>query len=392
MRNAVSDAGEPIRAGDDDAARLQLIGAQAATFAHDLNNLLAAVTASAELALGRREIGPELRAELREIRNHAEHGAVLVRRFLAGGRRSVGRSSPIEIEWAIRTHATVLRRVLGAAIRLELTIEPVGLWVRLDEERLEQALLNLATNARDAMPLGGSFLLAARAVRLEATLESFPDAVPAGAYVVIAARDNGAGIAPEALGSVFKRFFTTKGELRGSGVGLCAVLDAVHEAQGFVTLASEEGRGTEVCLYLPRQATPGLADPVESATALVVDDEEPMRLHAVRVLRGHGWRVLSASSAEAAVRMVRGLVGSGGCPLDLLVTDVTLPGIDGPALLRTLRRTWPQLPALLVSGYAESTRPPDLEGVAMLGKPYQAADLAEAARLAASGRAVVGGE
>ncbi len=340
--------------------------------AHDLNNLLAAITARAEAALATPRLSPAARTELDEIRRRAQDGAALVR-CLLGAARPLPAARPVALAPLLSDGAPELRRVLGPQRRLMLMIMQEALVASADPEQLGRALLDLVLNAGDATPPGGSVSLRLDAARVEHALAAVPEPVPAGDWAVIEVRDDGAGIAPALLGKVFEPFFTTKGPLHGSGIGLASVRAALHDMGGHVTIESAPGRGTAVCLYLRRtEAARG--------TVLLVEDEAAVRRVGVRALRRDGWHVIAVGSAEAALERV---AGTGP---DLVIADLVLPGMEGSALVRALRREWPRVPAILVSGYGANALPGDLD-VAFLAKPYRSSELLGlAARLTAENR------
>ncbi len=330
--------------------------------AHDLNNLLAAIIARAEMVLEMPQTGVAPRAELEEIRRRAQEGTALVRRFLGQARRAT-EPVPTALGPLLAGWAEELRLVLGPDRRLKLAIPQAPITARADPEALRRALRDLALNARDATSPGGALSLRLGTAYLERARPGTPDTVSPGDWAVIEARDDGAGIAPELLGRVFEPFFTTKGPERGSGLGLELVRACLRGMGGTVTIASAPGRGTTVRLYLPLLAT-------TTGTVLLVEDEPALRRLAARTLRGVGWHVMEAGSAEAALAR---LARRKAVP-DLLVADVALPGIDGPALLSRLRCEQPRLPAILVSGYAAASLPAGLDALC-LAKPYKAAEL-----------------
>ncbi len=332
--------------------------------AHDLNNLLAAIIARAEAALAMPRTAAAVRAELQEIRRRAEEGTGLVRRLLGRGRPDTEMgTAPITLGPLLAGYAAELRLVLGPDRSLELATAGQPLTARADADALRRALLDLTLNARDATGPGGVLSLRLDKVHLDRAWPGIPDLVPPGDWAVIQASDNGAGIAPDLLARVFEPFFTTKGSERGSGLGLDSVRSSLQRMGGVVTIASAQGRGTTVRLHLPLLAT-------ATGSVLLVEDEPALRRFAARALGNHGWRVMEADSAEAALAL---LAGGEDAP-DLLVADVALPGMDGPALLGELRRERPRLPAILVSGYNAGSLPTGLDAL-YLTKPYKAAEL-----------------
>lgn len=328
--------------------------------AHDLNNVLAAIIARAEVVLGMKRTGAAVRAELEEIRRRAVEGAGLVRRFL-GQAGAEANPTPVALAALLADWAGELRRVLGPDRRLDLEVLERPMIARADADALRRVLRDLALNARDATSPGGKVSLRLGRVRLDHARPGVPDSVPPGAWAVIEVSDDGAGIAPDLLPRVFEPFFTTKASARGSGIGLASARASLHEMGGAVTIESVPGSGTTLRLHLPLVDT-------ATGTVLLVEDEPALRRLASQALRQAGWRVAEAESAEAA------LARHGTAPFDLVVADVTLPGMDGPALLGVLRRERPDLPAILISGYAAHSLAAGPE-TRYLVKPYRPAAL-----------------
>ncbi len=378
------------------AARLQSVGALAGGIAHDFNNLLTAISGSAEVALGREPEG-DAAPELRQIMESAARGAALVRQLLAFARQQAMHPRVVELNAAVEAMGALLRRLLGSRVRLTLELEEPGRCVRIDPTQLDQVIMNMALNARDAMPLGGSLRIATgHAVVLHAeTLGQ--EELPPGRYAVLEVSDTGAGIPPEALPRIFEPFFTTRREQGGSGLGLSTVHGIVRQSGGFIAAESKLGEGTTFRIWLPRHDGP--ADPAFAAATpsvppaptqqqpgpraaagagvgrlvLLVEDEAPLLKLADRALRRAGFAVLPAGSAEEALE----LVADPANRPDALVSDVVMPGMDGIALAARLRERLPGLPVLLVSGYAEVALGRDLaaEGLRLLPKPYGLSDL-----------------
>ncbi|HST73880.1 MAG TPA: ATP-binding protein [Acetobacteraceae bacterium] len=372
--------------------KLQAIGQLAGGIAHDFNNLLTAILAGTDLVLGRTDLDADLREDVGQIRGGAERGAALVRQLLAFGRQQTLQPRVLAINDAIQDIAGLLRRLLGGRISLELDLETPGRLVRVDPTQLDQVLVNLAVNARDAMPGGGRLALRSGHVTLYRPLIRGQETIPPGRYVMVEVEDTGVGIPAEVLPRIFDPFFTTRRESGGTGLGLSTVHGIVRQSDGFLAVESEIGKGTRFRLYLPRHDAaelvtappspklPPAAVPVSprpgadrGRTVLLVDDEDMIRGLAERALRQRGWEVLSADSAEAALALLEDRrAESGAPPPAVLVSDVVMPGMDGPALVRAVRATQPDLPAILVSGYADETLRQDCTGpgIVFLSKPY----------------------
>ena len=376
--------------------KLQAVGQLAGGIAHDFNNLLTAVMGAAEDALSRALPDTETLEDLEQIRSSAERGAALVRQLLAFGRQQTLQPRPVLINEAVGSLSGLLRRLLGSTIRLELQLEQPGRTVRVDPTQLDQVLVNLAVNARDAMTDGGQLTLRTGHITLYRSLVRGEETIPPGRYVMIEVQDTGVGIAPEVLPRIFDPFFTTRRERGGSGLGLSTVHGIVRQSDGFLAVDSLLGKGTRVRIYLPRydgdevgipNAPPPSVQPArpppsegtggagaEPRTILLVDDEDGVRRLAVRALEKAGWAVLSAESGEAALA----LLAARSEPIHAVVSDVVMPGMDGPTLVRAVRDRYRGLPAVLASGYAEEAVRGDLrsEDIAFLAKPYTLKDLA----------------
>ena len=382
------------------AQRLQAAGQLAGGVAHDFNNLLTAILGAADAIGAQETLGTEAREDLAQIRASAERGSALTRQLLAFGRRQTLQPRVLTVNTVLTDMAGLLRRVLGSRVRLELALEQSGLRVRADPMALDQVLLNLAVNARDAMPEGGALTLRSGHMTLHRPLLRGPETIPPGRYVMIEVQDTGTGIPPETLGHIFEPFFTTRREQGGTGLGLATVHGIVRQSDGFLGVESAPGKGTRLRVYLPRWdgdevAIPALpapppAQPVPPAakvrpaagTVLLVEDEPSVRAVAARALARYGWQVLTAESAEAALEL---LAGDAVPRLGAIVTDLVMPGLDGTALVRAVRERFgtPALPAILVSGYAADDLRREVaatigEGHTMfLPKPYDVAVLAE---------------
>jgi two-component system cell cycle sensor histidine kinase/response regulator CckA len=372
--------------------KLQAVGQLAGGIAHDFNNLLTAVLGATEIIVARPGVDLDTLDDVAQIRRSAERGADLVRKLLAFGRQQTLQPRVLAINEVIRDLSSLLRRLLGSQVSLELDLEEPGSTVRADPTQLDQVLVNLAVNARDAMPSGGRLLLRSGHITLYRSLNRGQETIPPGRFVMIEVEDSGNGIPPEVLPRIFDPFFTTRRELGGTGLGLSTVHGIIRQSDGFVAVESEVGKGTRMRVYLPRHdqseavrmplppllllepegepSAPGtplvVAEP--QRIALLVDDEEPVRRLAERALRRRGWQVLSADSAEAALTLLE----EREPVLTLLITDVVMPGMDGPALVARVRERCADLPAILVSGYAEEMLKPGpmMPNTAFLPKPY----------------------
>jgi two-component system cell cycle sensor histidine kinase/response regulator CckA len=400
--------------------RLRVVGQLAGGIAHDFNNLLTAILGAADAILGRTETPAETVADAQQIRRGVERGAALVRQLLAFSRQQTLQPRIVAVNAAIEDAARLLHRLLGEKITLALELEQPGRRVMVDPGQLDQVLVNLAVNARDAMVDGGTLTLASGHATLYRPRIAGPETIPPGRYVTITVADSGVGIAEADMPHIFEPFFTTKrapgtsgsggaGQgatcQGGTGLGLPTVLGIVRQSGGFLEVASEVGVGTRMVVYLPRHAA-AEADTVPSRpavaaapggggrVALVVEDEAAVRLVLARALTRAGWRVLAAETAESALEMLHSSAESPESQPSVVISDVVMPGMDGPALVRAVRRICPGIPAVVVSGYAEPVLRQDLASadIAFLAKPYATAELLDlVARLtgAAMQRALV---
>ncbi len=369
------------------AQKMEAVGQLAGGVAHDFNNLLLAIQGSAELIA--RGLGPgnPWQRELETILSVAARAADLTRQLLAFARRTVLAPEALDPGRVVRELLPMMRRLLPETIRVEFQPSDATGAIRADRTQVEQVLLNLCLNARDAMPEGGTLKVTTEDVEVGPDfLESRPWA-RTGSYVLLSVSDDGVGMPPEVAEKAFEPFFTTKPTGQGTGMGLATVYGVVKQHGGMVELDSAPGRGTTVRVYFPRekrlvpsQATPGPAAPSAGGTEtlLVVEDESEFRRVVVEVLRSYGYRVLEASEGALALALLRR-----GEAVDLVVSDVVMPNMGGEALAREAARLRPGLPFLFTSGYAEDAVHHDFirrEGVHFLAKPFSMDALARKVR------------
>ncbi len=373
-----------------EARRMQTIGQLAGGIAHDFNNLLTAILGAAELVAGRAGVDADIADEMDTVRAAALRGQELVRQLLAVGRQQFLQPRAVAVDHALTALAPLLRRLAGPRIALRTEFEQPGRPVLIDPGALDRVVVNLVTNGCAAMADGGTLTLRNGHATLVAP-RPLPngEAVPPGRWVTLDVADTGSGIPPELIGRIFEPFFTTR--RAGTGLGLATVHGIVRQSGGLIELTSSP-EGTNVRLWLPRHAPDRLlvvADPPAGAPApvdasppgaglvLLVEDEAAVRRLAERSLGRAGFAVLAVESAEAALTA---LDHATTARLAVLVSDVMLPGQDGPALLATLRAMRPRLPAILMSGYADAAlrQRLDTAGAGFLAKPYRQAELVAA--------------
>jgi len=384
------------------AQRLQAVGELAGGIAHDFNNLLTAILGAAEDVKARSRNAADSE-DLDQICASAERGAALVRQLLAFSRQQTLQPRVVALNDAIRSTAQLLRRLLGAGVTLTLELEEPSRRVRIDPTQLDQVLVNLSVNASHAMPQGGVLTISS-GPKLVLKPETFGgETLPPGRYASLSVRDTGNGIPADLLPRIFEPFFTTRKEKGGTGLGLSTVHGIVRQSGGYMAVESEAGVGTIFRILLPRheetelfQAEPATPGPPPEAvvsggtatTVLLVDDEAPVRRLAERALTREGWQVVAAASAEEALEAVESQ-DMAERALAFVVSDVVMPGMDGPALVRQLREQRPGLPAILMSGYADSGLRTALQAadIRFLAKPFGMAELVRAAQeLAQSGQ------
>jgi PAS domain S-box-containing protein len=368
--------------------KMEAVGRLAGGIAHDFNNLLTAVSGYADLLRVRMPLDDPRRGYVEEIGAAADRAAALTRQLLAFSRRQILQPRVVNLEEMVRNVERMLGRIIGEDIELETRLSAEGR-VRADVSQLEQVLLNLAVNARDAMPEGGKLLIeTADAEVLEGDEHNHParGPMPAGSYVRLAVSDTGIGMDRRALSHIFEPFFTTKEAGKGTGLGLATVYGIVKQSEGFIWASSEPGRGARFEVYLPRVA--GEAEPPAPAhaheltggceTILLVEDEEGVRCVVSEMLEWYGYRVLRATGASDAVAIARNHDG----PIHLLLTDVVMPRLSGRALRDEVATYRPRTPVLYISGYAGEDRTQELlkDGAAFLAKPFTAAALAQKVR------------
>ncbi|HEX8400712.1 MAG TPA: response regulator [Allosphingosinicella sp.] len=375
------------------ATKMQAVGQLAGGVAHDFNNILTAILGYCDLMLMRHTPGDSDYDDIQQIRSNSNRAAGLTRQLLAFSRQQTLRPQILQLPDVIAEVSTLLKRLIGEKIELVVKHGRNLGAVRADPGQLEQVIVNLAVNARDAMEAKGggrcTLTLQTYSVTPEEVRRLGSDILPPGDYTALKATDTGTGMPPAVLAKIFEPFFTTKEVGKGTGLGLSTVYGIVKQSGGFIFAESEEGEGTSFTIYLPvhrAEATPAKTParakeaPTElwgTGTILLVEDEAMVRAVAERALTRHGYRVLTAENGEAALEVL-----AGEPQVDLMISDVVMPTMDGPTTVREARKSRPDLPILFISGYAEEQlrKSIDLERVAFLAKPFSVQQLAEAAR------------
>ena len=371
-----------------EARRLEALGRLAGGVAHDFNNMLSVMSGYAELIEEQLPENSTARADLNEIKSAASRATELTRQLLAFGRRQMLQPRTVDLNRVVAQTETFLKRVLGEHITLQLTLAPGSLWIEADPSQMEQVLLNLASNARDAIDGSGLVQISTKSRSL-ARAWAQERGLPPGAAAELSVRDTGRGMDPETLQRIFEPFFTTKGVGEGTGLGLATVYGIVKQSGGHIDAASTPGQGSLFRVILPivreREEQPEAA-PAEPAqggteTILLVEDERAVATLAESLLQRMGYRVLTAHSAAEAVARATAHTG----PIDLVLTDVVMPGASGRDLVEKLRSSRPGIRVLYMSGYPSDAvvRHGVEEGeVPFLPKPFTMTSLAAKVRQA----------
>jgi signal transduction histidine kinase/CheY-like chemotaxis protein len=367
------------------AQKMEAIGQLAGGVAHDFNNLLTVIQGHCGLLLaGSEAADPEMIDSAKEIQAAAVRAANLTRQLLTFSRRQPMQMRPLDLDGVVSSVSRMLQRLIGEDIVLHTRLLPGGAWIEGDAGMIEQVLLNLVVNARDAMPGGGELWLELDNVTLDETARRHPAARP-GSFICVSLRDTGRGIAAEHLPHIFEPFFTTKEVGKGTGLGLATVHGIVEQHHGWVEVESLPGSGSTFRVHLPRllqgAIAPGGTPDASRArggceSILVVEDEPAVRLLAIKILGAQGYRVQSASSGAAALELCRQQEGA----FDLLLTDVVMPGgVSGAQLAKQLRTRYPRLRVIYMSGYRGGSTGGGA-GANLLQKPFDPEELSRAVR------------
>lgn len=372
--------------------KMQAIGQLAGGVAHDFNNLLTAMIGFCDLLLLRHKPGDPSFADIMQIKQNANRAAGLVRQLLAFSRQQTLQPRVLSLTDALVDLSNLLRRLIGENIELRLVHgRDLGL-VKVDQGQFEQVIINMAVNARDAMPIsGGKLTVTTSNLTLTAPMRREHDEVPPGDWVVIEIADTGTGIPPDIVGRIFDPFFSTKEVGKGTGLGLSTCYGIVKQTGGHIFVDSEIGRGTRFSIYLPRYvrtadeqaevqrevaAEKVAPDLTGAGVILLVEDEDAVRMFAARALKNKGYTVVEARSGDHALEVLKTHTGQ----IDLVVSDVMMPGTDGPTMMQEIKRQRPGIKAIFISGYSEERLKESFESgeaVFFLPKPFSLKQLAE---------------
>ncbi len=356
--------------------KMQAVGQLAGGIAHDFNNLLTAMTGFCDLLLIRHPSGDPSFADIMQIKQNSNRAANLVRQLLAFSRKQTMHPETIQITDVLAELSNLIRRLIGENIELKIEHDR-NLWtVRVDQGQLEQVIINLAVNARDAMAEGGALTIQTKNISIRNRSQLDPELIPPaedevitpGEYVEMSVIDTGHGIPADIIGKIFEPFFSTKEVGQGTGLGLSTVYGIIKQTGGYIYVASKVGKGTKFTIFLKRyigteeKRGETLKSSDESdritnrdltgaETILLVEDEDPVRIFSARALRNKGYSVLEADCGEAALE----IVNKNGNNINLIVTDVVMPGITGPSMIEEVLRKYPKIKVIFISGYAEDT-------------------------------------
>jgi PAS domain S-box-containing protein len=370
------------------AQRMEAIGRLAGGVAHDFNNLLAAILGHGELMIGRLEEGHPMRRGVEEIQKAAMRGAVLTRQLLAFGRKEVLALRTVDVNQVVAGMEEMLRRLIGEDVQLECVPAPRPAAVRADRGQLEQVVVNLVANARDAMPRGGRLTIEVGHVELDEERAQRHPGARSGPHVRLLVADSGCGMDADTLAHVFEPFFTTKERGKGTGLGLATVYGIVEQSGGHVIVASQPGVGSTFCVYFPASAEDVAepeTEPLPAAaqggteTVLLAEDEEAVRTTAREALESAGYRVMEARDGLEALEIASAFPGD----IHLLVSDVVMPRMGGGELASRLETARPETRVLFVSGYPDDAvvhHGVAERGATLLQKPFALADLVRRVR------------
>jgi len=383
------------------AMKMQAVGQLAGGVAHDFNNILTAIIGHCDLMTMRHIPGDSDYDDIQQIKHNSNRAAALTRQLLAFSRQQTLRPQILQIPDVISEISNLLKRLLGETVKLEVSHGRNLGTVRADPGQLEQVIVNLAVNARDAMSDGGTLTIQTYAMSQADVRRLGMEIMPVTEYTAMKVTDTGGGIAPEIITKIFEPFFTTKEVGKGTGLGLSTVYGIVKQTGGFIFAESELGKGTSFVIYLPVHEAPASAvAPLVKAkevstelwgtgTILLVEDEAMVRAVAERALARQGYKILTATNGEEGLEIIE----NSEEPIDLVISDVVMPTMDGPTMARAAREKQPNLPIIFMSGYAEEQlrKSIDLDNIGFLPKPFSVQQIGQAAReaLADHARTVV---
>ncbi len=366
--------------------KMESIGQLAGGVAHDFNNILTAIIGYCDLILLRHQPGDGDYDDIQQIRNNSNRAASLTRQLLAFSRQQTLRPQVLQLPDIVSESSILLKRLLGETVRLEVNHGRAMGAVRADPGQLEQVIINLALNARDAMSKGGVVHISTKSVSQDEVRAMASDILPIGNYVLLSVEDSGTGIPRENLAKIFEPFFTTKEVGKGTGLGLSTVYGIVKQSGGFIFAESEVGQGTRFDIFLPVHVGEATAEPAKrefykpkdlwgNGRILIVEDEDMVRAVAERALARQGYVVETACDGEEALALF-----ADGKRYDLVVSDVVMPNMDGPTMARNLRGQFGDIRLLFMSGYAEEQlrQTISLDNVSFLPKPFSVQQIAEA--------------
>jgi nitrogen-specific signal transduction histidine kinase/CheY-like chemotaxis protein len=369
--------------------KMEAFGQLAGGVAHDFNNILAVIQMQAGLLKMEANLSLEQKDFAGEIEKAAERGANLTRQLLLFSRQQTMQPRDLKLNETVENMAKMLRRTLGEQFDLQFQFAPEPLYLHADPGMIDQILLNLTVNARDAMPKGGQILIETSAVDVDEAYVARNPKASTGAFVCLRVTDNGSGISPEILPRIFEPFFTTKGVGKGTGLGLATVFGIVQQHKGWIDVSSETGQGTIFQVYLPRLKAKSDTEiihrsmdffPGGSETILIVEDEAPLRGVLRVALKRLGYRVLEAASGDEALALWK----ENQEFIRVVLTDIVMPGnLSGKELGQELLRQNPQLKIIYASGYSQEIlggELPLVEGVNYLAKPFDSRKLAQVIR------------
>ena len=372
--------------------KMQAVGQLAGGVAHDFNNLLTAIIGFSDLLLQRHPAGDPSFADIMQIQQNANRAANLTRQLLAFSRKQTLQPKVLSVTEVLSDITNLIRRLLGDKVELEINLHRGTGRIKADAGQIEQVIVNLAVNARDAMPDGGVVTISTRPVTFEAGRMIRQQPAPAGNYVEFMVADTGVGIPDEDLDKIFEPFYTTKTVGQGTGLGLSTVDGIISQSGGFIDVASETGHGTRFMFYLPEVSLDDLdqtvvgddktqaeRDLTGKEIILLVEDEDAVRMFASRALTNKGYEVLTADDGEMALSVL----AEQKHPVSLIISDVMMPNMDGPTMMAEVIKTHPDIKVLFISGYADEAFRKGIDPAInydFLAKPFSLTDLAEKVR------------